>query len=79
MDLNLFEHAFELKDDRWIFKAGLAQYPQARQVAKLCTRFIPDDEDEQIDDEPHSCYNCQYRRWMVAGFECLALRHLLKK
>ena len=79
MDLNLVEYAFELKDDRWIFKAGLAQYPRARQAAKLCTRFIPDDEDEQIDDEPRSCYNCQYRRWMVAGFECLALRHLLKK
>ncbi|SUI87317.1 Uncharacterised protein [Shewanella baltica] len=39
MDLNLVEHAFELKDDRWIFKAGLAQYPQARQAAKLCTRL----------------------------------------
>ncbi|MGI2194162.1 hypothetical protein ACRN91_00825 [Shewanella baltica] len=79
MDLNLVEHAFELKDGCWIFKAGLAQYPRARQVAKLCTRFIPDDEDEQVDDEPRSCYNCQYRRWMVAGFECLALGYFLQK
>lgn len=73
MDSLLAKQQFELMSDRWIFRAGLNQYPQSRRVANQCTAFVPDDEDEQIDDEPRSCYNCQYRRWMMNSFECLAL------
>ncbi|MGL4615036.1 MAG: hypothetical protein ACRCVV_14305 [Shewanella sp.] len=65
--------AFIWQDGRWLFREGRGHYCAARAVAKACDRFIPDDEDEHIDDELRSCYNCQYRRWTVAGFECLAL------
>ncbi len=65
---------FEYETERWIFRAGLQQYSEARRVAQLCPRFAPDDEDEQVDDEPRSCYNCQYRRWMMTSFECLMLK-----
>lgn len=75
MDPILAEQAFELVDNRWIFRAGLGQYLVARQVAQRCTGFVPDDEDEQVDDEPRSCYNCQYRRWLVESVECLLLKN----
>lgn len=65
--------AFIWQDGRWLFREGRGHYCAARAVAKACDRFIPDDEDEHIDDELRSCYNCQYRRWTVTGFECLAL------
>ncbi|MGL4475240.1 MAG: hypothetical protein ACRCT7_12445 [Shewanella sp.] len=68
------QQAFELQGGRWIFTAGLGQYLLAQQSAKQCSRFIADDEDEQVDDELRSCYNCQYRRWMPTGFECLAMK-----
>ncbi|MCH1929863.1 hypothetical protein L9G16_06685 [Shewanella sp. A25] len=73
MDNELIKSQFTLVDDRWIFIAGLEQYELSREVAKGCEFFAPDDEDEQIDDELRSCYNCQYRRWMMASFECLKL------
>ncbi|MFB2642194.1 hypothetical protein ACE02D_07905 [Shewanella bicestrii] len=66
---------FEYETERWIFRAGLQQYSEARRVAQLCPRFTPDDEDEQVDDELRSCYNCQYRRWMMTSFECLMLKN----
>ena len=42
----------------------------AARVAAECGAFCPDEEDEQIADEPRSCYNCRYRRWTVASFSC---------
>ena len=74
MDPILAEKAFKFIDNRWIFRTGLGQYSAARRVAQRCTGFVPDDEDEQVDDEPRSCYNCQYRRWLVDSFECLLLK-----
>ena len=74
MDQKLLK-LFEYETERWIFRAGLQQYSEARRAARLCIHFAPDDEDEQIDDDLHSCYNCQYRRWMVASFECLMLKN----
>ncbi|MGL5358695.1 MAG: hypothetical protein ACRDBI_03115 [Shewanella sp.] len=68
--------AFVWQDGRWLFREGLGHYGAARAAAKACNRFIPDDEDEQIDDVLRSCYNCQYRRWMAQGVECLALAPL---
>lgn len=64
--------AFEIQAHHWRFKAGLGHYTIARQVAANCHYFAPDDEDEQVDDQLTSCYNCQYRRWVQGSFDCLA-------
>lgn len=70
----LTKQLFELTNNRLIFKAGRGQYLLARQAAQACAQFALDDEDEQIDDVPRSCYNCQYRRWAAESFECLSLK-----
>ncbi|WP_350433187.1 hypothetical protein ABIS04_08615 [Shewanella sp. H8] len=70
---------FEQNGTQWIFRTGLGQYGKARAVALLCHFFAADDEDEQIDDELRSCYNCQYRRWTMTSFECVALNKGLIK
>ncbi len=49
---------------------GFTAYTEVRTIARGCDRFAPDDEDEQTDAEPVSCYNCRYRRWLTDGFEC---------
>ncbi|MGX9462182.1 hypothetical protein ACWXWU_13215 [Shewanella sp. A14] len=71
------KNEFQQNGSRWVFKAGLGQYVAARTVAQQCDLFTADDEDEQIDDELRSCYNCQYRRWMMESFECVALTQQL--
>ncbi len=43
----------------------------AAQAADACTGFVPDDEDELVSDDLRTCYNCRYRRWTVASFECM--------
>jgi len=53
------------------FIGGLENWQLAAETAFECSNFIPDDEDEQISDEPRSCYNCRYRRWTVESFVCL--------
>jgi hypothetical protein len=42
----------------------------AARIAAACGTFHPDEDDEQVADEPRSCYNCRYRRWTVASFSC---------
>jgi len=42
----------------------------AASAAASCESFHPDEEDEQVADEPVSCCNCRYRRWTVAAFTC---------
>ena len=42
--------------------------------ADVCSHFSPDDEDEQIDDVPTSCFNCMKRRWLKSGLECIQLK-----
>lgn len=43
---------------------------EAGRAAQACGRFVADDEDEWVDDNPVSCLNCQYRRWLPGGFSC---------
>ncbi|MEI6205727.1 MAG: hypothetical protein WCP20_02980 [Desulfuromonadales bacterium] len=42
----------------------------AARIAASCETFHPDEEDEQVADELLSCYNCRYRRWTAASFDC---------
>jgi hypothetical protein len=51
---------------------GLDDWAAAARQAASCCAFRPDAEDEQIADEPISCYNCRYRRWLADGVCCLA-------
>ena len=62
--------AFELIDNKQVFRAGRDDVNAARQQAAHCGFFAEDDEDEQVDDELHSCYNCVYRRWLTNSFHC---------
>jgi hypothetical protein len=41
-------------------------------LAEGCPVFVPDVEEEQIADEPISCYNCRYRRWTADAVTCMA-------
>ena len=79
MDQTSVKKAFQQHGNQWVFKAGLNQYDIARNVALQCHSFAADDEDEQIDDELRSCYNCQYRRWTMKSFECMALKQTVAK
>ena len=53
------------------FLYGREGFAEAAACAETCGCFLPDDEDEQMADEPISCYNCKRRRWTREGFECL--------
>lgn len=53
------------------FSGGTEDWALAAAAAHRCSGFIPDDEDEQVADEPRSCYNCRYRRWQPSGILCL--------
>ena len=46
------------------------EWAGAARRAVECDSFYPDEEDEQIADEPRSCYNCRYRRWTATSFSC---------
>ena len=46
------------------------EYDIAREKAKKCLSFMPDDEDETIDDSV-SCINCAFRRWTRDTFTCM--------
>jgi hypothetical protein len=49
---------------------GRDDWSGAACIAIACKTFHPDEDDEQIADEPRSCYNCRYRRWTVTAFTC---------
>jgi hypothetical protein len=53
------------------FTGGTGDWDLAAAAARQCAGFIPDDEDEQVADEPRSCYNCRYRRWQPYSIRCL--------
>lgn len=57
-------------DDRNEVPQGKDDWIGAARLAAACRSFCPDEEDEQVADEPRSCYNCRYRRWTVASFSC---------
>jgi len=53
------------------FTGGTENNDLAARAAAGCAGFTPDDEDEQVSDDPVSCYNCRYRRWVEKSFLCL--------
>ena len=67
------QQAFEQTDGRWQLTIDGEEYGASRQLAALCTGFIADDEDEQVDDIERSCVNCARRRWLVDAIECTFL------
>ena len=64
------EH-FEFDGTFFRFKFGVDNEAASRIAASECSLFMPDDEDEQIDDTPISCYNCMNRRWLIDGMACM--------
>ena len=53
------------------FTGGKQDWSQAAKIAKDCSNFKIDVEDELVSDETVSCYNCRYRRWSSKSFTCL--------
>ncbi len=58
------------------FPGGKEDWPGAVREAARCFSFRPDAEEEQVADEAVSCYNCRYRRWTAASFNCRAADRL---
>ena len=56
---------------------GRDDWAGAARIAAACDTFRPDEEDEQVADDPLSCYNCRYRRWTVTSFSCRKGQKLL--
>ena len=54
-----------------VFTGGKSSFAEAAYTAENCPSFSEDCEDELFCDDAVSCYNCRYRRWNVAGFECV--------
>ncbi len=65
---------YELKGDILRFRFNSEAYSASREAAKVCLKFVPDDEDEQTDEVSISCFNCMKRRWLLEGLECIQLR-----
>ena len=61
---------FYLSEGRWIFRFTNEDSEKAQLAASHCMSFMEEDEDEMIDDELRSCFNCMKRRWLIEGFEC---------
>jgi hypothetical protein len=49
---------------------GQNNWDGAARIAALCNTFHPDEDDEQVADDPLSCYNCRYRRWTAVSMSC---------
>ena len=58
---------------------GQEDWAAAADVAEKCSTFVPDVEEEQVADEPRSCYNCRYRRWTARSFLCMATPSALSR
>ena len=59
------------------FLGGKEDWEGAARLAKNCSQFRPDLEDEVVADELRSCYNCRYRRWTSRSFICLKMDKVL--
>jgi hypothetical protein len=53
------------------FNGGKENWSVAAAVAAACTWFVADVDEEMVADDERSCYNCRYRRWTAASFNCL--------
>ncbi len=50
---------------------GPENWKEGHILALGCMSFISDVEEEWIADDPISCYNCRYRRWLSNGIGCM--------
>ena len=73
--VHIFARKFQNFNSKGEFLHGEFAYEYARKEAAECKFFLIDsDEDEIVDSESRSCYNCLFRRWIKESFECLKLR-----
>ncbi len=59
------------KHGRPAYQGGQEDWEIVHEIAKSCTSFLVDDEDECVSDLDPSCYNCKYRRWTSTSFTCM--------
>ena len=60
-----------------VFAGGHDDWAGAALQAAGCSGFVGDVEEEQVADDPRSCYNCRYRRWTATSFRCNKDMHLV--
>lgn len=53
------------------YQGGQEDWETVHGIAKACSSFLVDDEDECVSDLDPSCYNCKYRRWTSRSFTCM--------
>jgi len=53
-----------------VFSGGHDDWTGTARLAAACSCFADDVEDEQVSDDPRSCYNCRFRRWTATSFVC---------
>ncbi|AUI65995.1 MULTISPECIES: molybdopterin biosynthesis protein MoeB [Glaesserella] len=62
-------------DENGQFLYDKYHYPKARESAASCPHFTVDaDDDELVDSELQSCFNCLFRRWQKESFTCFKLK-----
>lgn len=62
---------FSKENGKTVFDFGKERSDYARMAAADCVLFYLDCEEECLEDEDKTCYNCRYRRWTAESFECL--------
>ncbi|MEQ8198181.1 MAG: hypothetical protein ABRQ27_09275 [Clostridiaceae bacterium] len=54
------------------FSGGKNNWEETIEQASKCSFFKYDVEDEIIEEDVKSCYNCRFRRWTEKSFVCLS-------
>lgn len=50
---------------------GQTDWASGHAIASSCPQFFEDVEEEWLAQEPVSCYNCRYRRFVKNGIICI--------
>ncbi|HHT50889.1 MAG TPA: hypothetical protein GXZ78_05395 [Eubacteriaceae bacterium] len=62
---------WQIINNKKVYNGGHYDYKRVEKIALACSNFTEDYEEEQIAEEPISCYNCRYRRWTADSFTCM--------
>lgn len=64
------------EDGKREFIGGKSDFVNANKEALKCEMFSIDVDEEIVDDEEISCYNCRLRRWTEKSFVCYKIQKI---